>query len=56
MTESPPCTYCLQPNVDVCVRAVPTISGPRLEFAHTGCAADRGVTPLYRLVPVERAS
>lgn len=55
-TDPPECTYCLNPGADVCVRAVPTTSGPRLEFAHTGCADDRGVAPLYRLVPMERAS
>lgn len=52
----PDCTYCLNPDADVCVRTVPTPAGPRLEFAHAACAADRGVRPLYRLVPVEQAS
>jgi hypothetical protein len=54
--DSPDCTYCLKPDADVCVRAVPTVNGPRLVFAHTGCAADRGAPALYRLLPVEQAS
>jgi hypothetical protein len=53
VTAAPPCTYCLDPGADVCVRAVPTLEGSRLEFAHSDCASDRGVTPLYRLVAVE---
>ena len=53
---SPECTYCLRPDADVCVRAVQTVTGPRLEFAHTACAADRDVRPLYRLIPMEPAS
>ncbi|MFK0222259.1 hypothetical protein ACIQWN_29215 [Streptomyces vinaceus] len=54
MTADPPeCTYCLHPGADVCVRAVPTVSGARMEFAHAGCAAERDVAPLYRLVAVE---
>lgn len=56
MTADPPnCTYCLTPGADVCVRAVPTLGGSRLEFAHTDCAAGRGVAPLYRLVAIEAA-
>lgn len=54
--QTPECTYCLCPDVDVCVRVVPTLTGPRLEFAHEACADDRGVRPLYRLVPVEQTS
>lgn len=57
MADRPPdCTYCLRPDPDVCVRAVQTLTGPRLEFAHEACADGRGVRPLYRLVPVEPAS
>lgn len=56
MSESPDCTYCLRPDPDVCVRAVPTVNGPRLEFAHEACADGRGIRPLYRLIPVEQAS
>lgn len=55
-SDRPDCTYCLKAGADVCVRAVPTAAGPRLEFAHEECAASRGVAPLYRLVPLEAAS
>lgn len=56
MSKPPDCTYCLKPNPDVCVRAVQTLTEPRLEFAHQDCADARGVRPLYRLTPIEQAS
>lgn len=56
MSTPPDCTYCLKPDADVCVRAIPTVNGPRLEFAHGACAEARAVPALYRLTPIEQAS
>jgi hypothetical protein len=46
------CTYCPLPDPDVCVRSMATSSGPdRPVYAHRTCAEERGVRPLYELLP-----
>ncbi|QGV81399.1 hypothetical protein [Streptomyces ficellus] len=47
----PVCAYCPKPGADVCVRTLPSTSGPdRAVLAHRACAETRGVRPLYELV------
>ncbi|MFJ4870516.1 hypothetical protein [Streptomyces sp. NPDC088757] len=41
------CTYCPEPDADVCVRTRRDESGGAHVYAHRECAAERGVIPLY---------
>lgn len=49
--ETPPsrdCTYCPEPDADVCIRTLVSNSGPdRAIDAHRSCAAEHGVPILF---------
>ncbi|MFJ7129207.1 hypothetical protein [Streptomyces sp. NPDC098101] len=44
------CTYCPEPNADVCVQVQPPAAGSAHIFAHRKCAQERGVTWWYAIV------
>ncbi len=49
---APDCVYCDKGGANCCVRLTAPTSGPsRSVYAHEGCATDRGLTPLYQLIP-----
>ena len=50
------CTYCPEPDADVCVRMHEVTSGAgHSVYAHRACAESRGVPVLYAIITPERA-
>ncbi|MFF8828422.1 hypothetical protein [Streptomyces sp. NPDC015131] len=46
------CAYCPEPGADVCVRSLPSNSGPdHPVYAHRACARARGEQTLYEVLP-----